>query len=265
MEARAEPAEDGAISPLAETTLTIRVFREDSDTGVAADVERIEDAGARWFANVDDSGIARLAQACSAGQRFQATPKVPAFLKSPPEECASTITFRLYGTEATYQLIRVGDTAARGGDLLVAQANYGLAAERLQWAHPDKAQNLQTLASAAAGRLLGVDNPTVSVQGQETVSPETIEALKDYQRGAALPQTGRLDAATREAMTRTPPHIILRRALESPVAAPSSNQLEFRSSIRAVEVESVEMTPAVEADAIALRQRVERANADRTN
>lgn len=259
------PAEDAVASPLSEVALTIRVLREDSDTGVAADVERIEDAGTRWFANVDDSGIAQLAQPCSPEQRFQASPKVPAFLRTAPQQCASTITFRLYGTAATYQLIRVGDTAARGGDLLVAQANYGLAAERLQWAHPDKAQNLQTLASAAAGRLLGVENPTVSVQGRLAVSPETIEALKDFQRGAALPPTGRLDTATREAMTRTPPQIILRRALESPLAAPSSNQLEFRSAIRVVEVESVELTPAVEADAIALRQRVERAKADRTN
>jgi hypothetical protein len=108
----------------------------------------------------------------------------------------------LYSTQATLQLIKRGDDATAGGDLLVAQSNYGTAADRLQYAEPEKAQRLRVLSTVAAGRALGVTQPVQGADGSEAPSTELKDRVRDFQKQNGIEPTGDLDARTRESIGR---------------------------------------------------------------
>jgi hypothetical protein len=251
-----EPVGDAHAEPVA---LTIQVFREESATGVAAEIERLDDTNTgHHVASVGDSGVARLTQPCNDGERFAAKPMIAAFLRVAPEKCAKTITFRLHSAPATYALMRAGDDAVKTGDLLVAQANYGLAAERLRYAKPEEADRLEALATAAAGRILGVATPTITQGGKEVVSGEMAEKLRTFQRGAQLPESAVLDAATREAISKMPRAQVLQRALETSATVASPN-VPPQTAVRAEEVRAVVLSPAARARATAVQRSIDRA------
>jgi hypothetical protein len=151
---------------------------------------------------VPGSGEAALDQPCERGQRFQAEPKVAAFLRGPTQDCAERVEFMLYSTQATLQIIKRGDDASAGGDLLVAQSNYGTAADRLQFAEPEKARQLRVLSTVAAGRALGVEQPVQGGGGSERPSPEFKDRVRVFQRENGIEATGDLDARTRESIGR---------------------------------------------------------------
>jgi hypothetical protein len=183
--------------------LVIQVFQENSDAGVAAEVSRLDDTGAAHFvADIDDTGVAKLPQPCATSDRFEAKPRVEAFLRIAPQPCASIVTFRLYSAQAAYALISVAENDEKSGNFAAAQANYGMAAERLQFSKPAEAERLMELASRNAGKLLGVDQPTMFVNGKRTIAPLMVERLKLYQRNANIPVTGVIDQQTREALLR---------------------------------------------------------------
>lgn len=252
-EATAEPQQPSD----AAAALTIRVLREDGDEGVAATIGRLDDTNvAHHVIDVDDTGIARLDDPCSEEDRFAAKPRVATYLRTAPQRCAQTITFRLYSAQATYQLIQIADEAAKGGDLVVAQANYGLAADRLRYAKPDESARLTVLANAAAGRILGVQTLTTTQDGKETVSGELVDKLKLYQRAAQLPESGELDAATREAISKTPPSQVLQRAVDS--TADASAPTPQTSVMNVAEVRAVDLSPATKTEASAIRNRIDK-------
>lgn len=241
----------------AAAALTIRVLREDGDQGVAATIGRLDDTNVEHHViDVDDTGIARLDDPCSEEDRFAAKPRVATYLRTAPQRCAQTITFRLYSAQATYQLIQIADEAAKGGDLVVAQANYGLAADRLRYAKPDESTRLTVLANAAAGRILGVQTLTTTQDGKETVSRELVDKLKLYQRAAQLPESGVLDTATREAISKMPPSQVLQRAVESTAAA--SAPTPQASVMNVAEVRAVALSPAAKTEASAIRKRIDK-------
>jgi hypothetical protein len=199
-----KPKESGAKTPA--SALVIQVFREDSDSGIAAEIERLDDTGnPHYFATVDDSGIARLSQSCSASDRFQAEPRIEAYLRVAPQPCANTVTFRLYSAQATYEMIRVGENNERAGDFASAQANFGKAAERLQYSKPLEAENLRLRVNTNVGKLLGVQRPTANVNGKQSVSPQLSEKIKLYQQKARLPVTGQIDKQTRDKLLTEKP------------------------------------------------------------
>lgn len=206
--AKERPADSGISKPatvqeIAPARLVIQVFQEDSNRGVAAQVSRLDDTGAAHFVvDVDDSGVARLPQPCTAEDRFAANPIVAAFLRVAPQPCAPTVTFRLYSAQTTYELIRVAENAEKAGNFSVAQANYGLAAERLQYSKPPEADKLKMLASRNVGKILGVDQPTVVVNGKSTLAPGMENKVREYQKKARIPVTGEIDPKTREALSR---------------------------------------------------------------
>jgi len=179
--------------------LLIQVFRDDADIGIAAEIDRLDDTGTPHFvANVNDTGIARLAQPCSPSDRFQAEPKVEAYLKVAPQSCAATVTFRLPSAQATYEMIRIGESDERRGNFAAAQAKFGQAADRLQYSKPLEAEQLRLRVNANVGKILGVDRPTVSVNGKEKVTPQMTDRVKLYQQKAHLPVTGEIDKQTRD-------------------------------------------------------------------
>lgn len=199
-----KPKDGGAKTPA--SALVIRVFREDSDSGIAAEIERLDDTGnPHFFATVDDSGIARLSQSCSASDRFQAEPRIEAYLRVAPQPCASTVTFRLYSAQATYEMIRVAENSERAGDFASAQANFGKAAERLQYSKPVEAENLRLHVNTNVGKLLGVEHPTANVNGKQSVSPQLSEKIKLYQQKTRLPVTGQIDKQTRDKLLTEKP------------------------------------------------------------
>ena len=196
------PNNGGSVPPSA-SPLVIRVFREDADIGIAAEINRLDDTGTtHYYATVDDTGIAKLPQPCSASDRFQAEPKVEAYLRVAPQPCASTVTFRLYSAQATYDMIRIAENNERAGDFASAQANFGKAAERLQYSKPAEAEQLKLRVNANVGKLLGVERPTANVNGKQTVSPQLSEKIKLYQQNAHIPVTGQIDKQTRERLLR---------------------------------------------------------------
>jgi len=195
------PQNGGGTPPA--SPLVIQVFREDADVGIAADINRLDDTGnPHYYATVDDTGTTKLAQPCSASDRFQADPKVPAYLRVAPQPCASIVTFRLYSAQATEIMIRVAENDERAGDFASAQANFGKAAERLQYSKPLEAEQLKVRVNENVGKLLGVQHPTVSVNGKQTVSPQLSDRIKLYQENAHLPVTGQIDKPTRERLLR---------------------------------------------------------------
>jgi hypothetical protein len=221
------PAEDHAIESPA--TLTFVVQREDSNGGIAAEIDKLDgDNHGTWFADVPDSGRVSLTKSCSADDRFQADPKVKDFLRGPPQGCATTVRFTLYSTATTLNLIRKADSAAEQGQLLVAQANYGLAADRLQYVDPQQASHLRLMAATAAARVLGLQSATATDNGAE-LSEELGARLKDYQRSARLEETGVLDAATRAAFVGSDSEALRKEAAAQP-APPANQRLESRVS-----------------------------------
>jgi hypothetical protein len=194
-------ATDGAATP-ATAPLVFRVMREGGG-GLDATINRIDPQGqASFYVTVPGSGEAALEKACGAGQRFQAEPKVAAFLRGPTQDCAARVEFMLYSTQATLQFIKRGDDATASGDLLVAQSNYGTAADRLQYAEPDKAQSLRVLSTVAAGRALGVDHPVQGAGGVEQPTAEFKDRVRLFQKENGISESGELDGRTRESIGR---------------------------------------------------------------
>jgi hypothetical protein len=239
--------------------LTIEVFQEDSDMGVAADINRLDDTNKSFFlASVDDSGVAKIKQPCREGDRFAAQPRVDAFLSIRPQACATKITFRLYGAKATYSLIQIADNATRQGNFVLAQANYGLAAERLRYAKPDESNNLDVLANVAAGKILGVHAPTTVIDGKHSVSTEMVEKLKAYQRSINVPESGVLDTATREGISKTPPTAILQKAVETQPTAAVDTSAVLHSTIKVTEMQAVQPSATTKKESAAIRKNLER-------
>ena len=182
--------------------LVFRVIREGGG-GIDATINQVNPQGQEsFYATVDSSGEKALEKPCEAGQRFQAEPKVAAFLRGPTQECAERVEFMLYSTQATLQFIKRGDDASKGGDLLVAQSNYGMAADRLQFAEPEKARQLRVLSTVAAGRALGVDQPVQGAGGAEQPTTEFKDRVRVFQKENGIEATGELDARTRESIGR---------------------------------------------------------------
>jgi hypothetical protein len=186
----------------AKVALVFRVMREGGG-GLDATINQVSGQGqVSYYATVPGSGEAALDKPCESGQRFQAEPRVAAFLRGPIQDGAERVEFRLYSTQATLQFIKRGDDASAGGDLLVAQSNYGTAADRLQYAEPEKAQRLRVLSTVAAGRALGVTQPVQGSDGGEKPSAEFKDRVRDFQRQNGIEASGDLDARTRESIGR---------------------------------------------------------------
>ena len=182
--------------------LVFRVIREGGG-GIDATINQVNPQGqVSFYADVPSSGETALEQPCEAGQRFQAEPRVAAFLRGPTQVCAERVEFMLYSTQATLQFIKRGDDASQGGDLLVAQSNYGTAADRLQFAQPEKARQLRVLSTVAAGRALGVDQPVQGAGGSEQPTAEFKDRVRVFQKQNGIDATGELDSRTRESIGR---------------------------------------------------------------
>ncbi len=198
----APPAVTEAPVSAVQAALVFRVMREGGG-GIDATINQLDPQGqSSFYATVPGTGEKALDKPCEAGQRFQAEPKVAAFLRGPTQECAERVEFMLYSTQATLQFIKRGDDASRGGDLLVAQSNYGTAADRLQYAEPDKARQLRVLSTVAAGRALGVVEPVQGADGHERPSAEFKDRVRVFQKQNGIEATGELDARTRDSIGR---------------------------------------------------------------
>ena len=203
----AQPATDVSTGPAAPTepatgALVFRVMREGGG-GIDATINQVSPKGEEsYYATVPDTGEKALDKPCEAGQRFQAEPRVAAFLRGPTQDCATRVEFMLYSTQATLQFIKRGDDASAGGDLLVAQSNYGIAADRLQYAKPEQAQRFRVLSTVAAGRALGVTQPVQGAGGAEQPTVEFKDRVRQFQKENGIKETGELDARTRESIGR---------------------------------------------------------------
>jgi len=198
----APSVESATAPPAGDSPLLFRVMREGGG-GIDATINQVSPKGElSFYATVPGTGEKALDKPCDTGQRFQAEPKVAAFLRGPTQECAARVEFMLYSTQATLQFIRRGDDASAGGDLLVAQSNYGTAADRLQYAEPEKAQRLRVLSTVAAGRALGVTHPVQGAGGAEQPTAEFEDRVRLFQKQNGIQQTGELDGRTRESIGR---------------------------------------------------------------
>jgi Putative peptidoglycan binding domain len=194
--------------PAPTVALVIQVFQEDTDMGAAAVINRLDDTGtAHYVTDVDNSGIANISMPCMPGDRFQPEPKASVFLRVAPQPCASKLTFRLYSAQSTRELIILAQNDENAGNFAFAQEKFSLAAERLQISQPLEAEQMKVHASRNAGKILGVQHPTTTVNGKEMVAPQTVEKLKLYQQQANIPATGIIDRKTREALLKSRPNV----------------------------------------------------------
>jgi hypothetical protein len=227
----------------AKTPLMFRVIREGGG-GIDATINQVDPQGKEsFYATVPSTGEKALDKPCDSGQRFQAEPKVAAFLRGPTQECAERVEFMLYSTQATLQFIKRGDDASRGGDLLVAQSNYGTAADRLQFAEPDKARQLRVLSTIAAGRALRVTQPVQGADGSEQPTGEFKDRVRVFQKQNGIEATGDLDARTRESIGRMQ---LRGGAVVVPPSASSGGLSPASAASPALVVTPQAVTPAVE-------------------
>jgi hypothetical protein len=234
--------ETGATKSVA--PLMFKVLKEDAATGVAAEIDRIDDTGAsHYVVDVDDSGVAQLDKACGSTDRFSAQPKVASYLRASPQPCGPVVTFRLYSAQATYAMLQIADAASKSGDLGKAQAYYGLASDRLRYEQPQQASQAQILASVAAGRLLGVDAGT---------APAFANTLRAFQGANHLPITGELDAATQEKLGNVSFAQLSRDAAGVPLD-PVGSTAEIKATITEAQIRSVPLSPAAAAQSKEIR------------
>lgn len=245
--APAQPATPAEADQPAKVALVFRVMREGGG-GIDATINQVDPRGqVSFYATVPNSGEKALDKPCDPGQRFQAEPKVAAFLRGPTQECAERVEFMLFSTQATLQFIKRGDDASKGGDLLVAQSNYGTAADRLQYAEPAKARQLRVLSTVAAGRALGVTQPVQGAGGSEQPSPEFKDRVRVFQRQNGIEATGDLDARTRESIGRMQLRggaVVVPPAASSGAVSPASAAAVAAAPALVVTPQAV--TPAVE-------------------
>jgi hypothetical protein len=84
----------------ANVALVFRVIREGGG-GIDATINQVDPQGqVSFYATVPGTGETALDKPCDAGQRFQAEPKVAAFLRGPTQACAERVEFMLYSTQA---------------------------------------------------------------------------------------------------------------------------------------------------------------------
>lgn len=244
--ANGSPPLDASALP-ATVALVFRVMREGGG-GIDATINQVSPKDeVSFYANVPDTGEKALAKPCEAGQRFRAEPKVAAFLRGPMQECASVVEFMLYSTQATLQFIKRGDDASAGGDLLVAQSNYGTAADRLQFAEPEKARRLRVLSTVAAGRALGVTRPVQGDGGAEQPTVEFKDRVRLFQKENGLKETGELDPRTRESIGRMQlrgRNVVVPPAASSGALSPATAASMVAASTLVVTPQAV--TPAIE-------------------
>jgi len=233
----------------AKVALMFRVIREGGG-GIDATINQVNPQGqVSFYAAVPGTGEKALDKPCEAGQRFEAEPKVAAFLRGPTQDCAERVEFMLYSTQATLQFIKRGDDASRGGDLLVAQSNYGTAADRLQFAEPEKARQLRVLSTVAAGRALGVTQPVQGGDGRERPSAEFKDRVRVFQKQNGIEATGDLDARTRDSIGR----MQLRGGAVVVPPAASSGALGPASAAAAAAAPALVVTPQTVTPAVEVR------------
>jgi len=196
--AEGQPAvEERAVAPL-----EFLVIREGGG-GIEATIHKLDGQNPpSLYARVPGSGEVAMDKPCEPGERFQAAPTVEAFHLGPPQECQPRVEFMLLSTLATLQFMKRGDDASSTGDLLAAQVNYGIAADRLQYAKPEQARLLRVLSQVAAGRVLGVTHPVHGADGAEKPTVEFTDRVRQFQKENGIEETGELDARTRESIGR---------------------------------------------------------------
>lgn len=193
-------AADAAPDPSPAPPLQFLV-RLSNGRGADARINEVMPDDSRVFvATVPENGLKVMDAPCSQGQRFQAEPMVAAFLRTDIVECARTVEFVLYAVQVMNAIIREGDDAMTAGNLQVAQAKYGFAADRIQYANPARARELRELSTIAAGRVLGVDQPLDP--GSSAPSLEFKDRIRKFQSDTGLAATGELDGATRDSIRR---------------------------------------------------------------
>ena len=246
------PTPAGAVDPGKNTgtqpahgAMTVKVLREDSEVGVAAAILRLDSEDKSYsFALVDDSGVTVLTDHCKSDDRFSARPRIPNYQETDPQACAAEITFRLYSTKTTVELIRLGDASTNSGDLVAAQAHYGLAAERLKYADPVESRHLKSLAATAAARVLGIATSSVPVGSGDTTSPALAKRFVEFQKQSGIPATGELDGPTRAAITKESPGAPLRLAQAAPATEAAVPAEALRSKLNAAQLQAVKLSPA---------------------
>jgi hypothetical protein len=249
VEARPVEVAAPALAAPAKVALVFRVMREGGG-GIDATINHVDSqAKVSYYAAVPGTGEAALDKPCEAGQRFQAEPKTAAFLRGPSQDCAERVEFMLYSTQATLQFIKRGDDASASGDLLVAQSNYGTAADRLQYGEPEKARQLRVLAAVAAGRALGVATPVQGTVGSEQPTAEFKARVREFQKQHGIEATGELDARTREFIGR----IRLRGGAVVVSPAVSSGSMSPANAAAAAAAPALVVTPQAVTPAVEVR------------
>lgn len=173
---------------------SVIVRQESNHNPIAADIFRQGDS--TLFVSVGDSGEATLDKTCTSSDMFIVTPRVAAYLQIEPIPCSPTLDFELPSANTTYALVVQGDDAFKAGNFAAAQHYYTIAADRFAVSQPGLSSNLRSKANVAAGRALQIVNPTVQLNGNERLSVETQNKLKELQSRKGLPVTGALDEAT---------------------------------------------------------------------
>jgi len=193
------------------------VQQEENQKGIVARINKITAEDKRlYFGLTDDQGTASPNQPCDSSDRFEAEPTLPAFLKGAPKPCGEVLTFIVASAHTTYAMALLGDEAMKAGDFAKAQLYYANAAERLSATSISESLLLSNQAKIAAGKSLGSATPTINVNGEEVFTDETLAKLSAFQASRSLAVSGKLDAATAQALGGLDKRDVLTRATAVP-------------------------------------------------
>ena len=200
------------------TVRKVSVQAENSSQGVAAVINRVEpNAQHVFFSETDASGVTTPNQPCEPQDRFEVLPNLTdAYQTTKLQPCAETIQFVLLRARDTYALILLGNDALKANDFGKAQHYFASAAARFEGTSPAEALVADNQAKIAAGKALGIAQPTLHVNGQEMFTAAATAKLRVFQASHGLPSTGELDPATQRALSGLSSNDLLQQAAKVP-------------------------------------------------
>ncbi|TCW78852.1 hypothetical protein C5O80_31775 [Burkholderia sp. SRS-46] len=195
--------------------LRIDVHQKGTSSGVPADIYRIASDGNKYYvATTDQSGTVTPNSSCLNTDRFNVTTTLPDYLDPGPQACGPVVHFEVSTAQAAYALVKLGGDAFKADRFGEAQAYFSAAADALQQSRPGDAHFLRGQALLSAGKMLGVDVPTATVNGVPTATIEFTRKLRQFQSSQNLTPTGKLDDSTVQSLGGIGKTEALQRALK---------------------------------------------------
>lgn len=182
---------------------------DETGRGVPSEIRRVDDNDKNThFAYTNKRGIAKPGRDCAVNHRLMAIPKVKIYTPKNDEldYCQKIVRIELILTQVTLYLFKQAELAEAEQEYGVATMLYSEVAWRARKTDQKIVIQATVKAYANLGMRLKVTNPMVfdAKQKKYVLTQNTVDKLRAFQSQQGLAVSGRLDAATQEAISGRP-------------------------------------------------------------